>query len=438
MPHHPFAGLPRAIVIALLLGCAACGRAASPPRRGDATPYVEHNESCRLALAPLSQGGALADEIHRLQALAQQGGDGGAALEKLGYELAARARLTGDDGLFALAHSAAACLATRPLRQLDAQLLRGHLLHQRHRFRQAEAVARELVAARGNAFDQGLLGDALMEQGKLEDATRAYQRMMDLKPFYQSYTRGAHVRWLKGDVAGAADMMALAVSAASPRDPEAVPWAQTRLAHYWLQQGKRADGARALSAALRARPGYAPALLALGRLRLAEGTRSEAIDLLKEAARANPLPEYQWAFADALRADGKIDAAREVEAVIAREGAQRDPRTYAIYLATRGGAVAQAVGLAERELTSRADVFTLDALAWALRAAGRLDEARTHMARALREGTADARLFLHAGAIAVEAGERKEARRWLRQASSLAHMLLPSERAVLDAARARL
>jgi tetratricopeptide (TPR) repeat protein len=159
---------------------------------------------------------------------------------------------------------------------------------------------------------------------------------------------------------------------------------------------------------------------------------------LQQAARANPLPEYQWALADALRADGQIDHAREVEAAIAREGAERDPRTYAIYLATRGDAAAQAVGLAERELTTRADVFTFDALAWALRAAGRLDEARTHMTRALSEGTADARLFLHAGAIAADAGERKEARRWLRRASALAHMLLPSERAVLDAARARL
>ena len=53
------------------------------------------------------------------------------------------------------------------------------------------------------ALDYGLLGDALMEQGRLTEAAAAYQRMVDLKPFYQSYTRAAHARWMRGDLDGA-------------------------------------------------------------------------------------------------------------------------------------------------------------------------------------------------------------------------------------------
>ena len=86
-------------------------------------------------------------------------------------------------------------------------------------------MARTLTSARGSALDYGLLGDALMEQGRLDEAGRAYQEMIDRKPFYQSYTRAAHLRWLRGDLSGAAQTMELALSSASPRDPEAAPWA---------------------------------------------------------------------------------------------------------------------------------------------------------------------------------------------------------------------
>ena len=40
--------------------------------------------------------------------------------------------------------------------------------------------------------------------------------MIDLKPFYQSYTTRAHLRWLKGDLDGAIEMMNAAVKAAQP------------------------------------------------------------------------------------------------------------------------------------------------------------------------------------------------------------------------------
>ena len=117
------------------------------------------------------------------------------------------------------------------------------------RSRGAWSTLREFV------LDFGLLGDALMEQGRLAEAAEAYQKMIDLKPFYQSYTRAAHLRWLRGDLDGAIDMMQAAVKAASPRDPESIAWAYSRLAVYELQRGRLAeagaDGRRV--AAVRAR-----------------------------------------------------------------------------------------------------------------------------------------------------------------------------------------
>jgi len=67
-------------------------------------------------------------------------------------------------------------------------------------------------------------------------------------------------------------------------------------------------------------------------------------------------------------------------------------------------------------------------LAWSLAAAGKVTEAHSEMQCALAEGTQDARLFFHAGIIASQAGQSADAVRWLRKASELSHLLLPSER----------
>ena len=60
-----------------------------------------------------------------------------------------------------------------------------------------------LVVQRTFPLDYGLLGDAVLEQGSLDEAAIAYQCMVDLRPDLQSYSRVAHLRWLKGDVDGA-------------------------------------------------------------------------------------------------------------------------------------------------------------------------------------------------------------------------------------------
>ena len=80
-----------------------------------------------------------------------------------------------------------------------------------------------------------------MEQGKLGEAIEAYQRMIDIRPCLQTYARVAHIRWLKGDLEGAAELMTIAVEESSERDPEPAAWAYTRLGTYQLQAGNTAD-----------------------------------------------------------------------------------------------------------------------------------------------------------------------------------------------------
>jgi tetratricopeptide (TPR) repeat protein len=369
-------------------------------------------------------------DIAKLQADLRDGRIPARAAEQLGYRFVSKARLSNDPGFYTVGEQAAACVESIAPDDPAALLLHGHVLHQMHRFGEAETIARRLVSMREFVLDFGLLGDVLMEQGRLAEAAEAYQKMIDLKPFYQSYTRAAHLRWLKGDLDGAIRMMNAAVKAASPRDRESVAWAYARLAMYELQRGRLADAERMTVASLQFVPDYAAALLVRGRIQLARGKRVEAAATLEQAAHLNPLPEYNWTLADALRSLGRIDEAVAVERRVLAGGAG-DPRTLALYLSTRREDAAKAVGLARAELKNRSDVFTLDALAWSLARAGKVDEASAFMTRALAEGTKDGRLFLHAAAIAAARGRQADAARWARKARAFRFTLLPSELGVL-------
>ncbi len=96
----------------------------------------------------------------------------------------------------------------------------------------------------------GLLGDSLMEQGRLDEAVTAYQHMVDLRPELQSYARVSYIRWLKGDTDGAIEMMQAAVEASSQTDPDSAAWVRTRLALLQFQSGKKDEASQTIDGAL--------------------------------------------------------------------------------------------------------------------------------------------------------------------------------------------
>jgi tetratricopeptide (TPR) repeat protein len=417
-------------------GCRRGGQASdnteSPTAAAVVAAAPEQNlnppDPCELVLAPHAGTGRLDVEIKRLQAKLRNETNTHPYLERLGWLFVAKARESFDPGYYKLAEQCALCLESHQPGAAEALLLRGHVLQSLHRFKEAEGLARELVARRGLSFDYGLLGDVLMEQGSLSEAAEAYQRMVDQKPDMQAYARVSHLRWLKGDLRGAAEVMKLAVDAASPNAPESAAWVNTRLALLEFQRGRTEEARQRIDAALGFQQDYAPALLLKGRLLLAERNAAQAIESLQRAAQLNPLPEYQWTLSDALRAANRVEEADTVERQLRRDGAASDPRTFALYLASRGESTAAALDLARAELTTRGDVFTHDALAWALAANGDIAAASREMDQALAEGTRDARLFFHAAMIAGKAGRIEDAETWLSRAAPLMPLLLPSER----------
>jgi len=424
------------LAAASLLAFSLSQKTRNEPKKTTAVATTFDN-AVGLVLTPQAGESRADNEISQLQQRVREGRNVELWLDRLGWAFVEKARESFDPGFYKLAEQCARSIEKRNPQSKEAMLLRAHVLQNLHRFKESETLARRLVRQRGLSFDYGLLGDALMEQGKLGDAIEAYQRMMNLKPDLRAYARAAHMRWLKGDLEGAIEAMELAVSAASPGDAESSAWVNTRLAFYEFQAGRVSEAERQCAVALSLQNDYSPTLLLQGRIMLSQSRFAEAVAVLQKAAKLNPLPEYQWTLAEALRAAGKENEASDVETQLCQRGASSDPRTLALYLATRQESPETALRLARTELDLRSDVFTHDALAWSLAAAGKLSEAHTEMQRAMAEGTQDARLFFHAGIIASQAGHSADAERWLRKASELSHLLLPSERNELQNVAAR-
>lgn len=395
-------------------------------------------DSLSVVLVPQEGDRKTDQEIRRFQNQVRQGKNRNLALEQLGWAFVSKARESFDAGYYKLAEQCALAIEQNDPQSDAAMLLRGHVLDSLHRFHEAEMLGRQLVARRGRGFDYGLLGDALMEQGRLTEAVAAYQKMMDLRPDLHAYARAAHIRWLKGDLDGAIEAMDLAISAATPDDAESAAWVNTRLANFEFQAGRFADAVRSCNLALAFQTNYPPALLLRGKMLLAEAKSAEAVSALQIAAQLNPLPEFQWALADALHEAGRENEASTVELQLRRRGAASDPRTFVLFLSTRRESPEKALRLAREELVLRGDVFTHDALAWALLAAGNIPEAQSEMHLALAEGTQDARLFFHAAVIASQSGRTAEALEWTKKSGAVAQMLLPSERNELHDLSSRL
>jgi tetratricopeptide (TPR) repeat protein len=244
--------------------------------------------------------------------------------------------------------------------------------------------------------------------------------MVDLKPNLPSYSRASYLRWLQGDLPAARDFVRRAIDAGNDRhDPEPRAWAIVQGATYFWHEGDY-DGADAgFELALSAVTEYPPALVGRARVALARGDGARAAELLARAYAQSPLVATAWWLGDARSMAGDDAGASAAYALVEQRGRAVDPRTLSSFWSTKNRRPEDALALARAEMNVRADVYTCDALAWALYRAGRYAEARQASDRALRLGTRDATLIYHAGAIRIAAGELREGDLFVKKALAL-------------------
>lgn len=351
-----------------------------------------------------------------------------------------KAKEGGDHAAYAKAEDAfRRALKARP-KHPPARVGLAIALSGRHQFAEGLRLAEEVYQEDPAALDAlAVIADARLELGDYPAAEAALgelERKGPPPPPPPTLARLARLAELKGDPDRAVALLRQAAATLQPGEGfnEARAWYPTRLGEVLFSQGKLDEAAAQLDAALKAHPTSPAALVLLGRVRAAQGRHAEAVALCEKAARTTPdvatlvlLGDLRARAGDAIPAKVFFD---EVEK------ADRDPvgtRDLVLYYCDHDRKLPRALELAEAQARTRKDVYTCDALAWALLKNNRVPEAERAMADALRLGTKDAVLLYHAGVIAAAAGKAEESKDYLRRA--LAANPYFSEVQARDAAR---
>ena len=356
--------------------------------------------------APSTSREGLATRVQDMEArLAKRPDDVGAAVH-LADALIRQSRVTGNAGLTVRAAQVLQMAANEAPGNYDVLHMQGALYLSQHKFKEAMVVAEQCRVQRpADASNYGVIGDAHLEQGEYDEAFDAFDRMMSLKPNAASYARVAYARELQGNLTEALQSMKLAADASMGGDVEGIAWYHSQVGDLLLRLGQPAEAMLEYAAASQAFPGHPFAVSGYAKALEATGQRDAALALLQDLVTKSPTPDLYAHLGDLLTSMGRQEEAIRQYALA--EAAWRsdapEPKNLARFLAERGWKIDEAVQIAETAASSRHDIFTQDALAWAYFKAGRIEDAKQTMALARRTGSKDRDLLRHAAAIETSA-----------------------------------
>jgi tetratricopeptide (TPR) repeat protein len=359
--------------------------------------------------------------------------------DRLGVAYIQKARETGDVTYYNLAAKALEKSLALESKAPEAASPAKHLAtvyYAGHRFAEALWLAQQALAL--NPLDitpYALIGDAHCEMGDYQQAWADYAHLSSQTPQAASQLALSGVQYLDqgresvqslltGETKAAVEHMETAVkmSIDSRMAAESIAWTQFSLGEAYLQLGDLASARAAYTGALKAYPNYHRALAGLAKVSAAEGHLTEAIELYKRAIGVIPLPAYAAALGDVYAKGGDSAAAKknyDLVEYIARLNTFNQSvynRELAVFYADHDMHLPQALALARKEFEVRHDIYTWDALAWALYKTAQPQEAAAAIKEALHLGTRDPLLLFHAGMIYESLGEKAKAEDYLRSA----------------------
>jgi tetratricopeptide (TPR) repeat protein len=376
--------------------------------------------------------------IQTMQSRVQGNPKDPAAYSALGAAFFQRARETGDVEDFQLAEQA--LNKSLDLNNADfsadaAYSTMAEVCMGEHRFSDAITYAQKALAlGSGDLSSFAIVGDANADMGEYERAAVAYSRLdisgdsaSQPRNVYVRDSRTSYLKFVSGDTAGAILLMQSAVAAGTEaRLPaENLAWLYYELGEYESQAGDVAAANNAYLTALNIHPGDYRALAGLGKLRGNQGRYAEAIKLYQAAIAVVPMPTYVAELGDLYtKAGNQAEASKQYQLVqyiglLGHINQVLHNRDLALFYADHDMKLDEALALAHKEFEVRHDIYTWDALAWALYKNGKYKEASDAIDNALRPGARDALLFFHAGMIATRVGQNTLAKDRLQQALSI-------------------
>ncbi len=293
----------------------------------------------------------------------------------------------------------------------------------RHDFDDALELAE--TALEINPFNAQALAvrvDALTELGRYNDALAAAQEADAARPSLATFTRLAYQYELRGDLAGAKALLERA--AGSTTSAGDVAFVQFHIGQLARAHGDLSGAEEAFDAALAADPEHVPARAGLARLAAIRGDTDSAREQMTEVVAALPAPEYLTTLGELLEAEGRHGEAQEqydvvrASSLLAEANGMTVELESALFEADHGDSAA-ALAAAEAEWERRQSIHVADAMAWALHANGRDDDALEFAERATALGTRDASILYHRGVIEHSLGLHEDARAHLTEALAI-------------------
>jgi len=345
----------------------------------------------------------------------------------LAIALIRRARETSDPGYYAQAEDAVEQSLKLSPNNFDTKQIQVSILLGKHEFPSALEAAQTLNKQVPDAvMVYGLLTDANMALGNYQDAETSAQWMLNLRPGnLPALIRAAQLRELFGDVDGSYELFEMAFQSTASTETEERAWLLTQMGRLRLVSGNTGAAEKLLQQALAEFLNYPEAMGTLAKVRLLQQRYEEAVALSQQCYKSVPSPQNLYELAEALRLAGRKDEAKkayadfETRSLVESSAKNNANRELIFYYADYAHQPDKALAVAKQEYSWRHDLYTLDAYAWALHVNGQDAEARKQIEAALAVGIRDAQLFRHAGEIALQAGDREAAERYLKESAEL-------------------
>lgn len=388
---------------------------------GATTPSATRPES----VASAGGAGSPQDRVAQLEARVEETPDDWEALAALGAAYVAAGAVTGDPSLYPLADkSLERSLDLQPDGNLPATVAESSLAAARHDFTLAfdwAQRAEEISAEDPNV--KAVLGDALVQLGRYDEAFAVFQAMIDLRPDLAAYSRISYARELQGDIDGAIVAMEAAESAAASRSDGA--FAAFFLGELEWNRGNAEAAVSHYRRASELDPGAARSQAALARAAFYAGDEDEAIDGYRDVVERFPLPQYVADLADIYAVTDQPDLADDqlvlldAQRRLFEDAGVAVDADFALINADHDLELEASLAAMETEWQIRKGIFVADALAWLLHLNGRSEDALEYSESALELGTRNALFYFHRSEINRALGNIEAAQRDLDEARAI-------------------
>jgi tetratricopeptide (TPR) repeat protein len=266
---------------------------------------------------------------------------------------------------------------------------------------------------------RSILADSDFQEGRYDQARRAYEELIAADPCWDDMARLAHFHSKMGDFVAADEWFERAADELTAKQMRSFAWVELQRGVLDLSQGDFEAARRHYHRAARAYSGYWLIDEHIAELLAAAEQFDESEALYLRLADRNPKPELLQTIGelyifmgDSERAEPYLDQARDAYL----DSAQRGEVHYLHHLSDFFSDVrpdgAEAVKWARKDFDLRQNFNTEAAMALALHVAGRNSEALEFMDRALAAGVQDAHIFAHAATIYRATGKEADAIRF--------------------------